>query len=122
MTSYPLDKDLAAAVNLPVDRGAIIQDISPGGPADDAGLRAGKVNTDQGIVLGGDIIVEVDGQAVTKPADVASAIGDNKPGDSVTIKFYRGSKLVTKQVKLGVRPASLDNQGQTQDGGSSTGP
>ena len=122
VTTYPLDKDLAAAVNLPVDRGAIIQDISPGGPADDAGLRAGKVNTDQGIVLGGDIIVEVDGQAVTKPADVASAIGDNKPGDSVTIKFYRGSKLVTKQVKLGVRPASLDNQGQTQDGGSSTGP
>jgi S1-C subfamily serine protease len=109
ITTYPLDKDLAAAVNLPVDRGAIVQDVTPGAPAERAGLRAGKVHTDQGVVLGGDIIVEVDGEKVYKPADVAAAIADNKPGDVVAVEFYRGDKLITKRIKLGIRPAALDD-------------
>jgi S1-C subfamily serine protease len=108
VTTYPLDKELAAAVNLPVDRGALIQDVTPGGPADRAGLRAGRVHTDQGIILGGDIIIEVDGERIYKPADVASAINDNKPGDSVVVEFYRGEKLVTKRIRLAARPSALD--------------
>ena len=122
VTTYPLNGDLAAAVNLPIDHGALVQDIVPGGPAERAGLRAGKVQTDQGIVLGGDIIVEVDGEQVTKPDDVAAAIADNKPGESVQVKFYRAGKLMTKQVKLGTRPASLDQPGSTPDQGSSLVP
>jgi S1-C subfamily serine protease len=124
VTTVALDNDLAAAVNSPVDHGALVQSINPGGPADEAGLRAGKVQTDQAVILGGDIIVEVDGEKIAKPADVAAAIADNKPGESVEIKFYRGDKLVTKRVKLGTRPASLDSQQtqpQDQGGGSDDG-
>ena len=121
VTTYALDKNLAAALDLPVSRGALIQDILPGGPADDAGLRAGKVHTDQGIVLGGDIIVEVDGATISKPSDVANAIVDNKPGEFVAVKYYRGGKVHTKQIKLGVRPASLDSSA-TDQGGTSIAP
>jgi S1-C subfamily serine protease len=110
VTTYPLNKDLAAAVNLPVDRGALVQEVTPAGPASRAGLRAGKIHTDQGIVLGGDIIVEVDGEQIAKPNDVATAISDNKPGERVQVKFYRDGKLQTKQVRLGTRPASFNDQ------------
>jgi S1-C subfamily serine protease len=121
VTTYPLDKDLAAAVNLPIDRGALVQEVVPGGPASSAGLRAGKIHTDQGIILGGDIIVQVDGERVTKPDDVAAAISDNKPGETVEVKFYRDSKLQTKRIKLGTRPASFDDQaaGTPDQGGGS---
>jgi S1-C subfamily serine protease len=116
VTTYPLNKDIAAAVNLDVDRGALVQEVAPGGPASRAGLQPGKIHTDEGIILGGDVIVEVDGEKVTKPDDVAAAISDNKPGDTVEVKFYRDNKLQTKQVKLGTRPASFDDQtGTTPD-------
>ena len=122
VTTYPLNKDLAAAVNVKVDRGALVQEVTPGGPASRAGVRAGKIHTDEGIVLGGDIIVEVDGERIAKPDDVAAAISDNKPGETVEVKYYRDNELKTKQIKLGTRPASFDDQTTTtpdQSGGGS---
>jgi S1-C subfamily serine protease len=121
VTTYALDKNLAAALDLPVSRGVLIQDLQPGGPAEKAGLRAGKVHTDEGIILGGDIIVEVDGETVAKPADVASAIADNKPGEVVEVKYYRGGTVHTRRIKLGVRPAALDS-GSTDQGGAPVAP
>jgi putative serine protease PepD len=100
-------------VNLAVKRGALVQEVTPGGPAARAGLRAGKIHTDEGIILGGDVIVEVDGEKISKPDDVAAAISDNKPGETVEVRYYRDNKLETKQVKLGTRPASFDDQAPT---------
>lgn len=108
VTTYQVSKDIADAVNLPVDQGVLVQEAVPGGPAARAGLKAGRIHTDEGIVLGGDILVEIDGQKIRKPEDVSAAIADNKPGDRVEIKYYRGDKLESKQVKLGTRPASFD--------------
>src|SRR4051794_31215981 len=118
VTTYPLNRDLVTAVNLPVSHGALVQDVAPGGPAAHAGLRPGKIHTDEGIVLGGDILVEVDGDQIAKPDDIAAAINDNKPGEFVEIKFYRGNKLHTQQVKLGTRPKSLDSQPSGDQGSS----
>jgi S1-C subfamily serine protease len=122
VTTYPLNSDLASAVNLPISHGALVQDVAPGGPADRAGLHAGKIHTDQGVILGGDVIVSVDGEKVAKPDDVAAAIDDNRPGDSVAVEFYRDDKLVTKHVKLGTRPAAFDNaaSGGTDQGSGGT--
>jgi S1-C subfamily serine protease len=125
VTTYPVNSDIAAAVNLSVKRGALVQEVTPGGPAARAGLRAGRIHTDEGIILGGDVIVEVDGEKVAKPDDVAAAISDNKPGESVEVKYYRDNKLQTKQIKLGTRPASFDDQATTtpdQSGGGSALP
>ncbi|MEA2495906.1 MAG: hypothetical protein QOJ29_3817, partial [Thermoleophilaceae bacterium] len=114
VTTYPLSKALADAVNLTIDRGALVQEVTPGGPADRADLHAGKIHTDEGIILGGDVIVEVDGERIAKPDDVAAAISDNKPGEIVQVKIYRDNKIQTKQVKLGTRPAAFDDQAATQ--------
>jgi S1-C subfamily serine protease len=118
VTTYQVTGDIAAAVNLPADHGVLVQDVVPGGPADRAGLRVGRVHTDEGIVLGGDILVEIDGDKIAKPEDVSAAISDNKPGETVEIKYYRGERLQTKRVKLGTRPASFDEQEVQPDQGS----
>jgi S1-C subfamily serine protease len=104
VTTAPV-ADLAKDLNLPSDRGALVQDVQPGSPADKAGLKAGRTRTDEGITLGGDLIVKVDGREVGSPEDVATAIEDNQPGDNVTIEYLRGGKPETVDVELGTRPA-----------------
>jgi S1-C subfamily serine protease len=120
VTTYPLDKALAAAVNLKIDRGALIQELTPGGPAARGGLVAGKIHTDQGVILGGDVIVEVDGETITKPDDITAAINDKRPGQTVAVKLYRDNQLRTKQIRLGTRPASFADQSGTTPGQGGT--
>ncbi|MEA2403885.1 MAG: hypothetical protein QOE08_532 [Thermoleophilaceae bacterium] len=104
VTTTPVDKQLAADLNLPSGKGALVQDVVKGGPADKAGLRAGRTQTATGIVAGGDLIVKVGGRAITKPEDVSAAIADKKPGQKLTIEYYRGSKKHLAVVTLGKRP------------------
>jgi S1-C subfamily serine protease len=106
----------AKALNLPSDKGALVQSVVKGGPAARAGLKAGNDQTASGLVIGGDFIVKVDGKRISKPDDIAAAIADNKPGDKVQVQFYRGGKLKTGTITLGNRPANFNaggSQGQT---------
>jgi 2-alkenal reductase len=84
--------------------------VVPGGPAADAGLKGGRTETTQGISAGGDLVVNVDGKNVANSNDVATAIADKKPGDSVTIEYYRGNSKKSAKVKLGKRPNQLQQQ------------
>jgi S1-C subfamily serine protease len=102
--------DVAKALDLPVDQGALIQEVTPGGPADKAGLRAGSRETDQGLVEGGDLLVKVDGEEVKQASDVIAALADNKPGDEIQLEYYRGGDKRTAEVTLGERPDDLDAQ------------
>jgi putative serine protease PepD len=72
--------------------GAQVAEVTAGGPAADAGLQAG------------DMITEVDGDAVNDPDDVARAIDDNQPGDRVDVTVERGGSERTIEVTLGQRP------------------
>jgi serine protease Do len=82
-----------------------VQAVEPGSPAAKAGLRAGTTQTSSQLVAGGDLIVGVDGKPVRTPEDIAAAIGDNKPGDPVTIQYFRGHTKRTATVTLTNRPA-----------------
>jgi S1-C subfamily serine protease len=104
-------EDIAADANLPVDEGAYVQDVVPNGPIDEAGLRAGDTETAEGIRIGGDIIVSVDGDEVTESLDVATAISDNEPGETIEIEYYRGDELETTEVELGERPTRVGGGG-----------
>ncbi len=105
VTTAPV-ADLARDLNLPADRGALVQDVQPGSPAARARLRAGRTRTEEGILLGGDLIVRVDGRDVGSPEDVAEAIEDNKPGDSIEIEFLRGRGRESADLELAPRPAN----------------
>ena len=72
--------------------GADIQSVTPGSPADDAGLQAG------------DVITRVDGRTVRDPDDVAEAVSANEPGDRVEVEISNGASERTVDVQLGTRP------------------
>ena len=117
VTTAPVT-EVTEDLDLPVDHGALVQDVADGSPADDAGLRAGRTETDFGLVLGGDLIVKVDNVEIKEPENVATAISDNKPGDKIQIQYYRGRKLRTVELTLGKRPKRLPSdqrRGQEPD-------
>ena len=99
------------ARGLPTKDGALVQDIAPGSPAADAGLRAGKGDPVEGVILGGDLVVKVDNVQIREPQDVAGAIADNKPGDKIMIEYYRGKKLQKVELTLGKRPKRMPRGG-----------
>jgi S1-C subfamily serine protease len=117
VTTAPVDSQVAEDLNLPAKEGALVQSVVPGGPADKAGLRAGRTETSEGLVVGGDLIVEVDGKKIHQPEDVAAAIADNRPGQVIVVRFYRGESLKTVRVKLGTRPNRAPSSAAPDQGG-----
>jgi S1-C subfamily serine protease len=113
----PITESIARDLNLPVDKGALIQKVTPDGPADKAGLRVGETVTGNGVIAGSDLIVEVDGKKVESPDDVPAAIADNKPGDKVEVVFYRGDDRKSVEVELGERPQTLSTETPDEGGG-----
>jgi serine protease Do len=91
--------------NLPASKGALVQAVEPGSPAEKAGLRAGKTSTPTSLVAGGDLIVGVNGKTINTPSDIANAIATAKPGDQVKVDFYRGRAKSSVSVTLADRPA-----------------
>jgi S1-C subfamily serine protease len=127
LTTAPVTKQIASDLHLPVDAGALVQAVAPGGPGERAGLHAGNSPGPEGLMTGGDIIVDVAGKPVRKPEDVATAIADRKPGDSVTVGFFRGQDKQQATVKLGTRPQNAPSIAPQQSpggppGGGGSGP
>ena len=105
---YP---QLARHFGLPVQSGAWVQEVVPGGPADDAGLRAGtRTQRFQArtVTDGGDIITAVDGRALKDEAALGVQLLALRPGQDVTLRVYRDGKPRDVHVKLGERPRETD--------------
>jgi S1-C subfamily serine protease len=100
---------LADVLNLDAKRGALVQSVVPDGPAAKAGVKGGNATVTiagQRVRAGGDVITEVDGQAVGGMDEVASAISDKQPGDRVQLTLAQGSDTRTVTVTLGDQPAT----------------
>jgi S1-C subfamily serine protease len=110
VSTAEVDSEIARELNLPADRGALVQSVVRGGPADDAGLRGGDRQTQQGLARGGDLIVKVGGQDIADPSALADTIAKRKPGEEVRVEYFRGDQRRSAQVKLSERPDEA-NQG-----------
>ena len=75
-----------------VRRGARVEQITDGGPADDAGVRRG------------DVIAEVGGRPVRSPEGVARAVARRRPGQAVELVVVRGERRLTLRAELSERP------------------
>ncbi len=94
---------LGVSTTLPLHgAGAVVRGVVRGGPAELAGLRPAREPDGSD----GDVIVSVDGRAVTGPDDVADAIQDRQPGDHVDVVVRRRGARVSVNVELGRRPGS----------------
>ena len=121
VTTLDVDTTIAEELDLPVDQGALVQEVTPDGPSDDAGIRAGDERTAQGLREGGDILITVDGDEIAESADVATAIEDNEPGDTIEVELLRGDEEETVEVELAERPAQATGAGPAPGGGGGGG-
>jgi S1-C subfamily serine protease len=116
LTSLTVDGSLSA-LNLPVKSGALVQSVQKGTAAEKAGIRGGTVsaNTEDGqVAVGGDVIIGLDGKAVTSSEDLANDIQEKRPGDKISVELWRatgGGKYEKKTLSatLGSRPNSVPN-------------
>jgi S1-C subfamily serine protease len=106
--AQPIEPDIARLFNLPVDRGLMTVRVYEGSGADRAGIRPGTdevVVAGESYLLGGDIIVAVDGKPVRTPAELREAVSAKKPGDEVRVEVYRGEERERLEVTLGRQSA-----------------
>jgi S1-C subfamily serine protease len=100
---------LAQALRLPVNEGIMVVEVTPGSPAQRAGIRGGDRTVQVGnmiVRVGGDIITEVDQVKVRTFEELSDFIDDKQPGDTVALTFNRQGKLNVVEVRLRERPRS----------------
>jgi len=114
VSSVPLYPQLVKRFDLDVDKGAWVQEVQPGTPADRAGIRGGRGNTRfqiQSYAQGGDIITKVEGKTIEDANDLSAAVAQFQPGQEVTVEVHRGGETKEIKVKLGERPLSAPSSG-----------
>src|ERR1700675_1098451 len=102
--TIPISAELAEEIGLPADYGLLIVQVTPGGSADQAGLRAGTERAYLGnipIMLGGDLIVAIDGEKVQDEQDLSQMMNNHRAGDTVKVTIYRDKKKMDVSVALG---------------------
>ena len=105
----PLEDGFAEALGLPKNSGEIIRAVSPGEPADKAGIKVG------------DVIVAVNGTPVTQDASLSYLVANTTPGSKVELDVIRGGKRQKMMVVVGTRPsedalAAAAGPGDNEDG------
>jgi len=104
IVTFPIGPDLAEQMGLAADYGVLIEKVVPGGAAERAGLHGGNQQAYLGntpIMLGGDLIVGIDGQQVTDPQDISAIMDKHQAGDTISITVLRGRKQITLKLILG---------------------
>ena len=113
ISTLAIGPDIAEQIGLPADYGLLVERVLPGGAAEKAGLHGGTQRAYQGnipVMLGGDLIVAMDGQDIANPQDMAAAMNSHRAGDTVTLTVFRGRKRMDIKVKLN---DATDARGQT---------
>ena len=90
-----LDEDFAKQFKVPDTAGALVEDVSPGGPAEKAGIK------------NGDVIRKLNGQPVEDSGQLTALITSLNPGTEVTLEILRDGQPMTLKVTLAERPADL---------------
>ena len=104
VATIPIGPELAEQIGLPVDFGLLVVKVSPGGAAERSGMRGGTERAYLGnipIMLGGDLIVAIDGEDVRDQQDLAQVMNAHRAGDKVKVTVYRGKQKVDVRVVLG---------------------
>jgi serine protease Do len=87
----PLTPELARQLRVEAESGVVVAEVVAGGPAESAGLQRG------------DLIVEVNRKAVSKPADVVAIVNKAKDGEMVLLRVRRGASAAFVAVPVGGR-------------------
>ena len=107
IAGHEIDPALVQALRLPVNEGIMVVEVTPGSPAQRAGIRGGDRAVQVGnmiVRVGGDIIIEVDKVKVRNFEELSDFIDAKQPGDTVALTYNRQGKLNVVEVRLRERP------------------
>jgi S1-C subfamily serine protease len=108
VSSVVLWPQAAKRLGLDVRDGAVVQQVEPDSPAEEAGLRAGDDEIEfqaTPIPTGGDVIVAVDGRRLSRTDDLSDVISSKRAGERVELDVLRDGERRTVELELGQRPA-----------------
>ena len=111
IVTLPIGPDIAEQIGLPADYGILIERVLPGGAAEKAGMHGGTQRLYQGntpVMLGGDLIVEMDGKEIQTPQDLNAALNVHRAGDTASVTVFRGQKRMSFKVVLGDAKEAAD--------------
>ena len=115
VTTQDVTPSLARRYDLAAERGALIQTVADGAPAERAGLRGGsdsEVFNGVPIDLGGDLIVAFAGRRVDRAADIARIVTERlRPGQTVSVTVVRRGTGKRENVRLRLSERPLDPAG-----------
>jgi S1-C subfamily serine protease len=95
--------DYADALNLPTRGGLLIQEVDADSPASRAGLRGGKQEVQIGnaqVLVGGDLIMSIDGQPVDRDDAISRALARKRTGDTLDLTIFRNGRTTNVRVRL----------------------
>jgi len=104
----PITAELAQSLGLSDVRGALVDQVEPGGPAERAGLKQG------------DVITEVAGRRVTDGNELRNAISNTVPGTSVALKIVRDGRTSDLSAKLDELKAQTEASNRDEQGDSTS--
>ncbi len=90
-----LTPDLRATYGFAASKGAVVVSVTPGSPAQSAGLRVA------------DVVTALDDKGISTNSDLLNDVEAHKPGDKVAVTVMRGSQTVRLSLTLGSRPPGL---------------
>jgi 2-alkenal reductase len=101
--------DIAAQEGYKVTYGLLVEQVTSGGPADKAGLKAGtnQVTIDgTQILVGGDIITAINGTRIVNEDDLSTYLAENcLPNQTINLTVSRDGNTMNVPLVLGTRPA-----------------
>lgn len=107
-----VNPSLIKAMNLPIAAGAYLVEVTPGGPAEQAGIRGAdkqQLVNGRAVEVGGDVVIAIDGKSINTFNDLLVYIAlETRPGQAVTLTIVRNSKESDIDLIVGSRPESVE--------------
>ncbi len=100
----PIAGDYADALRLPTQGGLLIQQVDADSAAARAGLRGGRQEVQIGnaeLLVGGDLIMSIDGKPVDRDDAISRALATKRTGDTLDLTIFRNGKTMNVRVRLG---------------------
>ena len=100
----PIAGDYADALRLPTQGGLLIQEVDADSAAARAGLRGGRQEVQIGnaeVLVGGDLIMSIDGKPVERDDAISRALATKRTGDTLELTIFRNGKTMNVRIRLG---------------------
>jgi serine protease Do len=106
-TVQDVTPEIAASMGVSAKHGALVAEVTPGGPSAQAGLQSG------------DVIEAVHGHTITSASDLTRDVAQVRPGQEIALQVRRDGRQQTIKVRAGLRPSEQQLAENDTGGGPS---